>query len=65
MLKRSALPTRPAPARQDAPFRRQGRSEREPEAYVVIYVEGLSEARTKLAVFFSILIRRLEAPAAW
>jgi hypothetical protein len=65
MLKKAALPTRPRPARQDAPFRRQGRNEREPEAYVVMYVEGLSEARMKLAVFFSILVRRLEAPAAW
>ena len=33
----------------------QGRSERRPEAYVVQYVEGLSDARTKLAAFFSIL----------
>jgi hypothetical protein len=33
----------------------QGRSERRPEAYVVQYVEDLSDARTKLAAFFSIL----------
>jgi hypothetical protein len=34
---------------------RQGRSEREPEAYAFRYVEGLSDARTKLADFFIIL----------
>jgi hypothetical protein len=33
----------------------QGRSERRPEAYAVQYVEGLSDARTTLAAFFSIL----------
>ena len=33
----------------------QGRSARRPEAYVVQYGEGLSDARTKLAPFFSIL----------
>jgi len=33
----------------------QVRSERQSEAYVVQYVEGLSDARTKLAAFFSIL----------
>lgn len=35
--------------------RRQGRSEREPKAYVSLYVEGLSEARTQLTDVFSIL----------
>ena len=34
----------------------QGRSERRPEAYPPGYIEGLSDARTKLAGFFSILI---------
>ena len=34
----------------------QGRSERRPEAYPLGYVEGLSDARTKLADFFSILL---------
>jgi hypothetical protein len=31
----------------------QSRSERKPEAYSVGYVEGLSDARTKLEVFFN------------
>lgn len=34
----------------------RGRSERKPEAYSFAYVEGLSDARTKLAVFFTILL---------
>ena len=34
----------------------QGRSERRGESYFVSYVEPLSEARTKLADFFSILL---------
>jgi hypothetical protein len=34
----------------------QGRSERRCEAYPLGYVEGLSDARTLLAGFFSILI---------
>ena len=34
----------------------QGRSERRGEAYFVPYVEPLSEARTPLADFFSILL---------
>ena len=33
----------------------QGRSERRAEAYSLEYVEGLSDARTQLAAFFSIL----------
>ena len=32
----------------------QGRSERRPEAYPLGYVEGLNDARTMLADFFSI-----------
>ena len=36
-----------------------GRSERRPEAYVVRYVESPSEARTKLAVIFTILLWHL------
>lgn len=35
---------------------RQGRSKGEGEAYSVRYVEPLSEARTKLEVFFNILL---------
>jgi hypothetical protein len=38
--------------------RQQGRSERRAEAYPLGYVEGLSDARTKLAAFFSILPER-------
>ncbi len=34
----------------------QGRSERRGESYFVSYVEPLSEARTKLADFFSIML---------
>ena len=33
----------------------QGRSERKPEAYSLGYVEGLSEARTKLEGFCAVL----------
>jgi hypothetical protein len=36
----------------------QGRSERRAEAYPLGYVEGLSDARTKLPDFFSILPER-------
>jgi hypothetical protein len=38
--------------------RQQGRSERRAEAYPLGYVEGLSDARTKLPDFFSILPER-------
>jgi hypothetical protein len=41
--------TRPAPARQDVPFRGQGRR--------LGYVEDWRKARTPLADFFSILFR--------
>jgi hypothetical protein len=37
-------------------FDQQGRSERRPEAYPLGYVEGLNDARTKLADCFSILL---------
>jgi hypothetical protein len=55
MIKKVRLLTRPTPARRDAPLRGQGRSERRAEAYPLGYVEGLSDARTQLAAFFSIL----------
>jgi hypothetical protein len=42
----------------------RGRSERRPEAYPQGYVEDLSDARTKLADFFSILLERLVRPVA-
>jgi len=35
----------------------QGRSERRAEAYPLGYVEGLSDARTQLTAFFTILLR--------
>jgi hypothetical protein len=35
----------------------QGRSERRGDAYSVLYVEPLSDARTPLAVFFRILLK--------
>jgi hypothetical protein len=34
----------------------RGRSERRPEAYPLGYVEDLNDARTKLVVFFNILL---------
>ena len=37
----------------------RGRSERRPEADPLGYVEDLSDARTKLADFFSVLLERL------
>ena len=46
----------PTPARQDAHVTDQGHSERRGEAYSVLYVEPLSDARTPLADFFSILL---------
>ena len=54
----AAVLTRPTQARQDAPFRRQGRNERGSEAYPLEYVEDPSDARTKLAGVFSILLAR-------
>ena len=39
----------------------QGRSERRAEAYPLGYVEGLNDARTKLADFFSILLGGVRA----
>ena len=56
VLKQARRLTYPTPARQDAPFRGQGRSERRADAYPQGYVEGLSDARTLLADFFSILL---------
>ena len=55
MLKEPPSLTRPIPARQDAPFHEQGRSERKAKAYFVPYVEALSEARTPLEGFCNML----------
>jgi hypothetical protein len=63
MLKNARRLTRPTPARQDAPFRGQGRSERRADAYPQGYVEGLSDARTLLADFFSILLESVHTYA--
>ena len=46
----------PTPVRQDAPFHRQGRSERRCESYCEPYVEPLSDASTPLADCYSILL---------
>ena len=58
MLKQATVITRPTPARRDAPFHWQGRSERRGETYSLLYVESLSDARTPLAACFSILLMR-------
>ncbi len=59
MLKRSRLLTRPTLARQDAPFRRQGRRRVETGGVPLGYVEDFDELRTPLADFFSILLFRV------
>jgi len=56
MLKKARFLTRPTLARRNAPFPKQGRSTRRGEAYPLGYVEGLNDARTLLANFFSILL---------
>jgi hypothetical protein len=56
MVKKASVLTRPTPVRRDAPFHRQGRSERRGESYFVPYVEPLSDTRTRLADFFNILL---------
>jgi len=99
VLKKTRLLTRPTPARLDAPFPKQGRSEyrteevhtalrvgRSPLQWVLangksppvfpisekllLNVEGLDDARTPLADFFSILLSELcarprEYPNGW
>ena len=56
VFKKIFLSHPPAAARRDAPCPKQGRSEREGETYFFRYVEPLSDARTKLAVFFNTLL---------
>jgi hypothetical protein len=57
MLKKSRLFTHPTRARRDAALS-QARPQRvKPEAYHLWYVEGLNDARTQLAGFFSILLK--------
>jgi len=56
MLKKARLLTRPTLARRDAPYPMQGCSERGGERRTLRYVELLSEARTPLTDFFSILL---------
>jgi len=55
MFKKAFDLSHPTPARQDAPLRMRGRSERRGEVYCAPYVEPLSDARAKLANFFNIL----------
>jgi len=55
LFRKARFLTRPTPARQDAPFRGQGRSKRGGEAYALPYVEPLSAARTPLADFVNSL----------
>jgi hypothetical protein len=43
--------------------RQQGRSERRAESYPLGYVEGLSDARTQLAAFFTILLSHASVDA--
>ena len=43
-------------------FVQRGRNEHRGEAYSVLYVEPLRDARTKLADFFTILLRILCLP---
>ena len=66
MLKKASLLTRLTPARQDAPFRGQGRSsEANPRFtfYVSRFTAHGSEARTPLVDFFSILLMRGNRPS--
>ena len=55
MFKKAFDLTHPTPARQDAPLRMRGRSERIGEAYCAPYVELLRDARAKLENCFNIL----------
>ena len=55
MLKKATVLTRPAPARQDAPFRSKAAASEEARR-TLRYVEPLSDARTMLGAFFSILL---------
>jgi hypothetical protein len=57
--KKARLLTRPTPARQDAPFRGQGRSERRGEIVLAPYAEPLSDERMMLAGFFNSLLERM------
>ena len=58
MFKKAVVLTHPAPARRDAPLHMRGHSERRGEAYSFLYVEPLSDTRTKLAGFFNILLSK-------
>ena len=61
MLKKARFLTRPTPARQDAPFRGQGRSSVADPRFTFHasrFTAPESAARTPLADFFSILLNR-------
>ena len=64
MLKKARLLTRPTPARRDAPFRGQGRSS-EADLRLTFHVSRftvfVSDARTPLVEFFSILLEDYSA----
>jgi hypothetical protein len=55
MFKKARLLTRPSLAHRDAPFPKQGRNEQKARR-TLRYVEPLSDARTMLVDFFSILL---------
>jgi hypothetical protein len=62
MLKKARLLTRPTLARRDAPYPMQGRSSSADPRFTFHasrFTLPLSEARTKLADFFSILLNQL------
>ena len=59
MFKKAVHFTHPPQARQDAPLPEQGHSERGGEAYS-LYVAFPSDARTRLAAFFNILLQLQE-----
>jgi len=56
MLKKATVLTRPAPARRTRRSAGKAAASEEAEAYPCGTLEPLSDARTKLAGFFSILI---------
>jgi hypothetical protein len=56
LFKNARRLTHPPPARQDAPFHRQGRSEQRGESYFALCVEPLRDAKTMVAGFFNSLL---------
>jgi len=58
MFKKAVGSHPPTPARQDVPFRGQGRNEQRGEAYFLSYGEPLRDVRTQLERLFNILLGR-------